>query len=188
MSSASTLLMSGSPDVGVRGSIARAVRSSRLVRTMTPICEGSVLYRLVARLTLSLSGRSSWIGRWLADRPLSRDFSEATFVAVDSTLLGAIERFFIAVARAWNASVLKRMIVDRGGAALEPWQRVRLAGLVVMTAAVARAIIGIGGAAPGWPGWAAWTLVFGSGVVLFLACRALAAAWIGWRNRLSHRA
>jgi hypothetical protein len=155
---------------------------------MTPVCDGSVLCQLTIRLARSLSGRASWVGRWLAAHPPYRDFSRATSVAVDSTLLAGIERIFVGVPRAWEASALRRVIVTRGTAALEPSQRVRLAGLVVMTAAVARAIIGIGGAAPGWLGWAAWAVVSTGGLVLFLACRPLVAAWTDWRRRLNHRA
>lgn len=188
MSSASTWLMSGIPDTGLRASVACAARSSRVVRAMTPVCDGSVLCQLTIRLARSLSGRASWVGRWLAAHPPYRDFSRATSVAVDSTLLAGIERIFVGVPRAWEASALRRVIVTRGTAALEPSQRVRLAGLVVMTAAVARAIIGIGGAAPGWLGWAAWAVVSTGGLVLFLACRPLVAAWTDWRRRLNHRA
>ena len=52
-----------------------------------------------------------------------------------SRLLGAVDRFFLAMIRAWQQSTVRRVLIDDSRIAeLETWQQVRLLGWVIVVA------------------------------------------------------
>lgn len=175
--------MSGSSDLRpAAGRLARTWESSRVLGGLRRIVRGSLLYAALTRLGRSLSGQSSWIGTWLARHPPSRDFPHATRLIATSALFGAIERFFIVTARAWQGSTAKRVVVDQTIAPLEPWQRVRLVGWVIIVAAITHAGLSASTLLDNWRARLVWALMLGVGVTMVAACRPVAAAWRNWRR------
>ena len=174
--------------MGARGSPASAGRlsrtwqSSQVIGLLRRIGRGSLVCLVIVRLGRSLSSRSSWIAKQFASRPPSRTFPHATRMAATSTVLTAVEHFFVRTARAWRQSAVKVALIDRVIAPLEAWQRVRLIGWVIVVAAITHAMLGFATLFPSWRGLVMWVFVLVIGISLIVACRPIAVAWRSWRR------
>jgi hypothetical protein len=91
---------------------------------------------------------------------------------------------FLAAASAWRSSAAKHVVFDSVVVRLQTWQRIRLAGWVIIVAATVHALGSAASlhlsSAP-----AGWMLALAGGTLIMVGCRFVARAWSSWRGRPS---
>jgi hypothetical protein len=154
------------------------------VRLARSVWRGSGLATCLTRLERSLSVHSSWIGGRLARYPASREFAGAIRTAEDSVLVSAVDRLWDGLARARCHSGTARL-ADALLGPLEPWQRVRVIGWIIVVAMLVHALLSVDTLVRNWRSATVWVALSVSGIVLVGACRPLATAWAHrrWRQR-----
>ena len=164
--------------------LALVADSSVFVGMIRQLCRGSVTCAAAVRVARSLSLQSSWIGTRLASHPPSRDFPGARQTASTSRILGLADGVFLAASSAWRGSAVKQVVFDSVAVRLETWQRIRLAGWVIVVAATVHAL-GSGASLHLSNAPAGWALALAGGALLMAGCRLAARAWGSWRGRPS---
>lgn len=167
----------------VAGRLASALNSSLVIRALAPLWRGSLVCRGLACFARSLSGRSSWMGTLLANHPPSHGFPRATRVAVTSAMLTWIDRVFVSAGPALQSSVARRVLLEKTLASLEPWQRVRFIGWMIVVTATVHAMLSFSTLVQSTWGMRAFAGFVAAGIGLLLASRPVAAAWGSWRRR-----
>jgi hypothetical protein len=152
--------------------------------------DSSVVVRGVRAIARSLRSLDEGMTRAAADkdRRTEADAGRVRAIIADSRLVQAIERLFAAPAVAWPHSRV-RAAVSRARhtvMALEPFQRVRLLGWMIVVAVTTRAALYVlAGNRVSSPTLAIWALVFGAGAFMMAVPRSVAVAWVEWRRRRS---
>ena len=116
------------------GWVATSLESSATVRLVRPLWAGSLICTALTRVWRSLSGRDSWMGRVAARHPPSRNLDRATRVVAESAIVTSLATAMAWADDAWRSSSTRQFIVSQVITALQPWQRIRAAGVVVLAA------------------------------------------------------
>jgi hypothetical protein len=158
------------------GRLANLVESSAVMRVARPVLAGSLVWRALACLGRSFSGRDSWSGRLVSRHPPSRDLARATDIASGSALVGFLGNLIDRVEDAWRQSATRGAVRRHLDSGLQPWQRVRAVGWVLVVASAVHASLDAASVfATRWR-LIPVALAAAAGLVLLIAARPLAAA------------
>lgn len=174
---ASTYRQPESNDPVSPGRFARSIDASLILGPLWRIGRQSVVCRFVLRILRSFSGRTSWLGSRVANRPALTGMSS---LVATSWVLGPVERAFSAVPRVWAYSQTRRLF-DGATGPLETWQRVRMIGVAVVVAAATHVALNAQTVLAGSGARIAVVLVVSVGVTLIAMSRSIAAAWHAWK-------
>lgn len=126
------------------GRLATVLESSAAVRAARLLWSGSLICAALTSVWRSLSGRDSWVGGIAARHPPSRNLDHATRVAAESAIVTSLATAMARADDAWHSSSARQFIVSQIITALQPWQRVRAAGLVVLVASAVHVALDAG--------------------------------------------
>jgi hypothetical protein len=166
---------------------------------MTDLFESSVVVRALKRMagTSLIVSAFAAIGRAFqrvdraieqaaADKESAVDAARVRAIVADSRLVQAIERLCEAPSLAWRHS-RARTVFDPVAAnvrALDPGQRVRLLGWMIVVATVTRAgLFVLFGNRPSLVALAVWGVIVAVGAIMMAAPAPIAVAWTEWRKR-----
>lgn len=122
------------------GRLARIVDASACVRGVRFVCRDSVTCGILRGVAGLLSVRSSWLAARLDTRFSPRGFAGAVRLAEQSQVLRWVDGLFRAAVLAWRHGAIKHAVGNRITPGLEPWQRVRLVGWVIVVGAITYAL------------------------------------------------
>ena len=166
---------------------------------MNPVFESSVIVRSLrrfgqsSRLVAGLVAIGSAfrrvdeaIARAAVDKASAEDHARARAIIADSRLVQAIERLFTAPAVAWRYSRARPIVesIQADVRALDPAQRVRLLGWMIVVAVLTRAALFVAvGNRPSAITLVVWGVIVAVGAIMMAAPAAISVAWADWKDR-----
>ena len=170
----------------------RSIDSSVTVAWMRRVVSGSVICGAFRAVVRGFGRLDTVIGQAMADRWPIRGIDETRVreVVGQSWLVQALDRMLTLPGVAWESSAAARKImpVVQEIRALEPWQKVRLAGWMLAVGLLAHAIShALMGAPIGRVTIAIWAATGLLAVLLMAWGREIVAAWLDRARRRSSR-
>ena len=164
--------------------------SSAIVRTLRRFGQSSVLVAGLVAIGRAFRRVDEAIARAAADKASAEDHARARAIIADSRLVQAVERLFTAPAVAWRYSRARPIVesIQADVRALDPPQRVRLLGWMIVVAVVTRAALFVAvGNRPSAITLAVWGVVVAVGAIMMAAPSPISVAWVEWRERQFRR-